>query len=168
MKACCGKAARDFLNLRKISGFQGDLEEATGNGHVGVKTLVMYRENVAAALGNDAGDGGELTGTVIQLDLHRCLTSALDKTACDDTRKNGNVNVSSRYNGNDLFAREGKLVKQGSRNANRTRALGDQLLLFDQGKNGGCNFVLTDGDDVVNVFFYNFKRIMGRSPGAKQ
>ena len=50
-KPSFAKFCTDLLDLRRVAGLKGQLEEAAGDGHVGVRTIVLHRHHIAAAAG---------------------------------------------------------------------------------------------------------------------
>ena len=51
LEALFGQFGTDLFDLGRVAGLQRQLEEAAGNGHVGVGTVVQHRHHIAAPSG---------------------------------------------------------------------------------------------------------------------
>ena len=71
MKSCSHKRRTDLFDLGKVAGFHTDLQIAAGDGHIGIRSLVVNADHVTAALGDDAADALELAGLILQGNLQR-------------------------------------------------------------------------------------------------
>ena len=68
LEACCRQLVFDFFDLGGITCFQLQFEEAAGDGHVGIATVVVYADNVGTALADNLADLEQLARTVLQHD----------------------------------------------------------------------------------------------------
>ena len=73
LEALFGQFGTDLFDLGRVAGLQRQLEEAAGNGHVGVGTVVQYRHHVAAAAGDDLGHTLELVQNGSIENIVNCL-----------------------------------------------------------------------------------------------
>ena len=94
----------------------------------------------------------ELLELINKLNAEGVVPAAHKQSALDHTRKNGNVDITSRDHAGDLFVLYGKLVEHDSCHRYSSRALGNHLVLFDQRKNSRTDLALGHGNDLVNVF----------------
>ena len=130
------KFCTDLLDLRCVAGLKSQFEEAAGNGHVGVRTIVLHRHHIAAAAGNDLCHLLQLAGLVLQCDGQICLAAAHDKTTGDDAVQDIYINVAAGDNAGHLFALHRQLVEQHRRHRHSACTLGHQLLVLHQGEDG--------------------------------
>ena len=123
---------------------------------------MVNRDDVATALGDDPGHIHELTGLVHQFDQQVGGSAGLHQAPVNDPGQAGHVDVAAGDQADHLLALNGKLVEHGGSHRNRPRALGDHLLLFNQGEDCRGDFVLGDESNVVHVIFHHF---IGDFPG---
>jgi hypothetical protein len=83
-EAFARKAVFDFFYMLEALGFHAYAQIATVN-RLRVAVLVVYGNNVAAAIRNDFGNGNELTGLVDKLDNDGAGSAALVKTTVYDS-----------------------------------------------------------------------------------
>ena len=146
-----GKLLPDLLDLGIVAGLKGQLEEAAGDGHIGVGAVVEDRHHVAAAAGDDVGHLLQLAGLILQRDGQVGLAAAHDEAAGDDAVEDVHVDVAAGDEADDLLALDGQLMEERRRHRHSPRALGHQLLVLHQGEDGRCGLVLGDSDDVVHI-----------------
>ena len=151
LEACLGKLLPDLLDLGIVAGLKGQLEEAAGDGHIGVGAVVEDGHHVAAAAGDDVGHLLQLAGLILQRDGQVGLAAAHDEAAGDDAVEDVHVDVAAGDEADDLLALDGQLVEERRRHRHSSRALGHQLLVLHQGEDGRSGLVLGDGDDVVHI-----------------
>ena len=106
-----GQLLTDLLDLSMIAGLKRQFEEAAGDGHVGVGTVVEDGHHVAAAAGDDLSDLLQLAGFVLECDGQVCLAAAHDQTAGDDAVEDVHIDVAAGDKADDLFALDGQLVE---------------------------------------------------------
>ena len=68
LEAGLGQLGADLLDLGVVAGLESQLEEAAGNGHVGVGAVVEDGHHIAAAAGDDVGHLLQLARLVFQRD----------------------------------------------------------------------------------------------------
>ena len=95
LEARLGELLTDLFDLGVVAGLQCQLEEATGDGHVGVGAVMQDGDDVAAAAGDDLGHLFELAGLVLQRDGQIGLATAHDQTTGDDAVEDVDVNVAA-------------------------------------------------------------------------
>ena len=79
MKASLGQFLLNLHNLGMIPCFQSQLEEAAGDGHVGIGAVVVYRDHISPAAGNDFRDFLQLARFVCQGNGETDVSSAGQK-----------------------------------------------------------------------------------------
>ena len=96
---------------------------------------MVYRDNVCSKLCKYSGYLAKLTGLIHKLYAKVAGSSRCEKTALDNSRKNGNVDITTRYHTYNFLSLNGELIEHHRRNGNRTCALGYHLVLFDEREN---------------------------------
>ena len=107
--------------------------------------------HIAAAAGDDVGHLLQLAGLVFQRDGQVGFAAAHDEAAGDDAVEDVHVDVAAGDEADDLLALNGQLMEERRRHRHCACALGHQLLVLHQRKDGGCGLVLSDGDNVVHI-----------------
>ena len=103
MKASLGQFLLNLHNLGMIPCFQSQLEEAAGDGHVGIGAVVVYRDHISTAAGNDFRDFLQLARFVCQGNGETDVSSAGQKPPGNHAAENIDVNVSAGDDTNHLF-----------------------------------------------------------------
>ena len=146
----------------KVSGF--NYYSQVCRGYVGTlaRSFVVDGDHISAALCDNLRHSHKLTGLILKLDAQSLLSAAHDKSALDYAVEYRYVDITSRYDADNLFALDRELIIHNSRKRSRARALGNHLLCFNQLENSGCDFVVGYRYDFVNIFLDIFKCMLTR------
>ena len=85
MESCFHEGTADLLNVCVISGFHGDPQEAAVDVAALVGTFMVNGDDVAAQIGDDAGNIFQLTRLVQQFNVEHAASAGHQQTTLDDT-----------------------------------------------------------------------------------
>ena len=132
LKSRFGELLLDLLDLGGIAGLQPQLEEAAGDGHVGITAVVVDADHIGAAGRDNVADQAQLARLVLQGDHQVGLAATHDHTAGDNAGQDVHINVAAGDQADGLFACQRQLVEQCGRHRRGTGPLGHQLLVLHQ------------------------------------
>lgn len=134
-----------------VAGFQFDADGTAVDFGAGVDALVVDGNDVAAGLGDDGADAGELSGLVGEVDGEGVVASAFGESAGDDAAECVDVDVAAADEADNFLALDGHLVVHNGGHGNGAGALGHELLLLGKGEDGGGYLLVADSHDLVDV-----------------
>ena len=149
--ALAAEAGNNFLDMGLVAGLQRQLHHAGADGGAGVAALMVHVQHVGTQRGYHLQERRQRVGLVGQDGGERHSAALLGKAAGEDALQHGHVHIAAGQQGTDGLALDAGLVIHGGGDANRARALGHQLLLFQHRQDGAGDLAFRYRHHLVHV-----------------